>query len=166
MLPFLYNCYTCVPTRCGYTLRTPKNIRKPFPFPNTEWLTHVPDVLSHQFAFRKGCHSDAVVPVSATEEQLCVMGHCKQLGGDLQPWGKRTTHAALCSVGKRWAVNSDLSSNPGSLHIPCLQKSVTNSLYRRGYTHGKTLTVTSEWKQDFTLDFFQPFTQLGNSFPY
>lgn len=146
----------CVPKRRGCVLRTPNNTHNPFPFPNTEWLTHVPDVLSHQFAFGQGCHSDAVVPVSTTEEQLGIMGHCKQLGGDLQPWGKRTTHVSLCSVGKRWAVSSNLSSNPCILHFLCLEKSITKSIYRRGYNHGKTLTATVllDWKQDFILDLF------------
>jgi len=73
---------------------------KPFISQYKELLTHVPDVLSNQFAFCKRCHSDAIVPVPTTKEQFCIMGYCKQLRGDLQPRCKRTTHVALCSVGK------------------------------------------------------------------
>lgn len=116
-------------------IQTSRYNTKPFILLCKELLTHVPDVLSNQFAFCKRCHSDAIVPVSSTKEEFCVMRYCKQLRSDLQSWCKRTTHVALCSVSK-WTIKSELGSNLFFFFASCILKKRRNSIeeiYRRGY---------------------------------
>jgi hypothetical protein len=61
-------------------------------------LTYMSDVMWDNFAFGKWHYLDTIIPVSSTEEQLCIMWHYKQFGSDFQSWGKRTTNGALSSV--------------------------------------------------------------------
>lgn len=77
-------------------------------------LTHVPDVLRHRPAFDQRRHPNAVVPVSAAEEQLPIVGDDKQPRCYLHARSKGSRQETLGSYGQtktETALGSAVSQN-------------------------------------------------------